>query len=240
MRTWPRRSWASPSKRSCRAEKNLLIRFEDGRAIHIHLKMLGRVRVVDPAVLARMFAFRGAPMTEPQLRIDVDGAVILGAKIPVLALLKPGQEARTQDLVALGPDLLGTEFDEGEALKRLRAMGEREIGDALMQQQALAGIGNVYKSEIMFIEKVAPRAHVRSLDEDTLLRLMRRARKLLLANVGGGPRVTRSTIGARFYVYGRYGKRCFRCGSGIARMYQGAPPGRSTYSCPLCQKSPSA
>lgn len=136
--------------------KNLLVRFDDGRVLHVHLRMLGRMRVESPHMLAQKEKLRGPARAIPQLRLDFDGAVVFGSQIPVLRLLAPGAEKRAAGLETLGPDLLAPDFDEDEAMKRLRAMGGREIGDALVQQRAVAGIGNIYKSEVLFLEKLDP------------------------------------------------------------------------------------
>ncbi len=169
--------------------KNLLIEFDDERVLHIHLRMLGRVRIVAPD-----FVSRGAP----QLRLDVEGASIIGAQIPVLRLLKKGAVLRVPELASLGPDLLDENFDAREALERLRTEPNREIGDALMLQRLVAGIGNVFKSEILFIEKIDPRARVSSMSDEMLLAIIECARKLLKINATRrGPRITRGALGAR-------------------------------------------
>ena len=112
---------------------------------------------------------------------------------------------------------------------------------ALLDQRALAGIGNVYKNEILWIEQVSPFTSVRDLDDATLDRLVATARRLMCANVGarrGPERVT--TAGDRrapgpLYVYGRGGRLCRRCGAAIAVARQGADPPRTTYWCAACQ-----
>ncbi len=208
--------------------KNLLVFFDDGRVLHLHLRMLGRVRIER----------KGAPRPQhPELWIELGPVVIRGYRIPVLRLLRERDLARSPDLAGLGPDLLAESFDENEALSRLRAMGTREIGDALMVQRAVSGIGNVYKSEILYLEKIDPRTRVAALDDEHLRRLLQRARRLLQSNVrSGAPRRTRSSLaGPRLWVYGRRGKPCLSCGAGIAVVRQGHPPGRSTYYCPRCQ-----
>lgn len=214
--------------------KNLLVRFDDGRTLHVHLRMLGRVGFERP----RSTYWR--PRRTPhQLRLDVGGSVVIGDRIPVLRLLKAGAEDRAPDLKGLGPDLISVELDEDECVARLRALGKRPIGEALMLQRALSGIGNIYKSETLFLEKVDPTTPVAELDESALRALVKRASTLLKANLGDGPRITRNALtGPRFWAYGRRGRACFRCGSGIEMIRQGAPPGRSTYYCRTCQTAP--
>ena len=219
--------------------KNLLVRFDDGRALHVHLRMLGRVRIERP----RSAYWRPRP-TAHQLRLDVDGAVVVGDRIPVLRLLRAGTgglpaDARVPDLRSLGPDLIAPEVDEPECVARLRALGRRPIGEALLLQRALAGIGNIYKSETLFLEKVHPSTPVADLPDAALEGLVRRASALLKANLGKGPRVTRNALaGPRFWVYGRRGRACFRCREAVDMIRQGAPPGRSTYYCRRCQSAP--
>jgi len=210
--------------------KNLLVRFDDGRALHIHLRMLGRLFVEKPRS-----KFWKPITTRPQLRLAVAGTAIVGRRIPVLRLLREGQEERV--LGSLGPDLLAQEIDVAEAVRRLRLESARPIGEALLLQRAISGIGNIYKSETLFLEGVNPLAKVASLGDETLSKLVLRARELLHKNLGPGPRATKSTLaGDSYWVYGRRGKPCFECGTAIAMTRQGAPPGRSTYHCPSCQR----
>lgn len=214
--------------------KNLLVAFDDGRALHVHLRMLGRMGFERPRS-----AYLQPRRTSHQLRMEVGARVVVGDRIPVLRLLRAGAMTRAPDLSHLGPDLIAPDFDEGECVARLRALGKRPIGEALLVQRALAGIGNIYKSETLFLEKVDPRAPVDALDDATLRALVTRASELLRANLGPGPRVTRNALrGPRFWVYGRRGRACFRCAKAIEVMHQGAPPGRSTYYCRTCQTTP--
>src|SRR5690606_39240982 len=115
------------------------------------------------------------------------------------------------------------------------------IAEALLDQRALAGIGNVYKSETLWIERVSPFMPVREVDDATLGRLVDTARRLMLANVapGGGPERT-TTTGDRaaagpLNVYGRAGRPCGRCGTPIASTRQGTDLPRRTFWCPRCQ-----
>jgi endonuclease VIII len=215
--------------------KNLLIRFDDGRALHIHLRMLGRVRWERPRS-----TFYKPRVTKPQLRLAVDGAAIVGARIPVLRLLKAGAEERAPDLVRLGPDLLDPSYDEEEAVKRLLSLGKMAIGEAVLVQRAVAGIGNIYKSETLFLEKTNPTIPTVKIGAERLRKIVKRASLLMRANlsVRPGPRVIRPSMqSGRFYVYGRKGQPCFVCGTAIERIRQGAQAGRSTYYCPTCQSA---
>src|SRR5205823_8387577 len=114
----------------------------------------------------------------------------------------------------LGPDLLAPDFDEAEARARLRAAGEQPIADALLDQSIVAGIGNVYKSEILFMERVSPFDSVTSLDDETLRRLLLTAQRQLRRNVGTGQRrTTNGRQSSALWVYDRAGRPCARCGA---------------------------
>jgi len=220
--------------------KNLLVHFDDARVLHVHLRMLGRVRIESPRLEASRARYRASlgarPRPDPQLRLEVDGAIVIGSRIPVLRLMHPLATRHAPELEELGPDLLATDLDEGAAVAGLRKLPRREIGDALLVQRALAGIGNIYKSETLFLERVNPRTRVALLDDERLRALVRRAAALLRANLGSGPRRTRSALrGPTLWVYDRAGEPCLRCGTPIATFRQGAAPGRSTYHCPRCQ-----
>lgn len=223
--------------------KNLLIRLDDGRFVHIHLRMLGRVSIERPRSTfwkPRAFAH--------QLRLEVEGIVVVGDKIPVLRLLAAGAELRDPGLAKLGPDLLlvpatdaaaepELSFDPDECVARLRTLGARSIGDAVLVQRALAGIGNIFKSETLFVERIDPRRLTRDVPDEALRRVVLTASSLMRRNVRPGKRVTRSSLaGPRFWVYRRDKRACLRCAQGvIVRIMQGASPGRSTYFCPSCQ-----
>ncbi len=162
---------------------------------------------------------------------------------PVVELFEERAEALHPPLAGLGPDILAPEFDAAEAIRRLRepARAERSIAEALLDQRALAGIGNIYKNETLWIDKVSPFSVVAEVDEATLNRLVATARRLMLANAspGRGPeRITtagdRTATGA-LYVYGRTGRPCRRCGTPIRSIRQGTDLPRTTYWCPTCQ-----
>jgi endonuclease-8 len=162
---------------------------------------------------------------------------------PVVELLEQRAESLHAPLGGLGPDLLAPGFDADEAFRRLRdpARAGTSVAEALVDQRALAGIGNVYKSEVLWLERVSPFAVVADVDDATLGRLVETARRLLAVNATstrGPERVT--TAGDRgapgpLYVYGRTGRPCRRCRGPIARTQQGSDLPRSTFWCPTCQ-----
>ena len=139
----------------------------------------------------------------------------------------------------LGPDILDDAFDADLARRRIALEGHRSIGDALLFQRAIAGIGNVYKSEALFLTRTDPRVRVADLTGAAIDAVVREARRLMRANVRPGSRMrtTRGTgAGSRYWVYRRFDAPCFTCGAAIARIYQGdAHKERSTYFCPRCQ-----
>jgi endonuclease-8 len=149
-------------------------------------------------------------------------------------------------LPKLGPDLLKPSFTQDEAAMRIRAHPEEEVANVLLNQQVMAGIGNVFKSEICFACSIHPFRRIATLTAEEIQCLLDTARKQLSANVlesstdgpvtYSGPRRTRQTsdAGARLWVYGRAGRPCRRCGAAILMRKQGIGA-RSTYWCPECQ-----
>ena len=138
-------------------------------------------------------------------------------------------------LQALGPDLLSPDFDLARARQRLRVDDDAEIGDALLDQTALAGIGNVYKSEVLFLCGVSPFRPVAGLEDERLDRVVATAAALMKRNLGAGERRTTSGLTPEpLWVYERGGRPCRRCGTTIERRAQGALA-RSTWWCPRCQ-----
>ena len=232
--------------------KNLLIRFDNGLELRTHLRMNGSWHRYRPGERWRR------PPARARLVLEVPGAVAVCFDAPVVELLETRAEGSHPALAALGPDLLGPSFEVedgvAEVLRRLRypARAARSIGEVLLDQRALAGIGNFYKSEVLFIERVDPWARVGDLEDQALTRLIATARRLLLLNAdrrarvpggrgGHAERVTtdgdRSAAGQPLWVYGRAGRPCRRCGTLIARRPQGSDLPRLTFWCPSCQVS---
>ena len=217
--------------------KNLLIRFDGGLEIRTHLRMTGSWHRYRPGERWRR------PPARARLVIEVPDAVAVCFDAPVVELLEQRAEVAHPALARLGPDLLSPEFDPDEAFRRLRdpSRAALPVAQALLDQRALAGIGNVYKSEILWIERVSPFTATADVDDDTLARLIATGRRLLLANVAtthGPERTTTAGDGGApgpLYVYGRTGRPCRRCGAPIRRASQGQDLPRLTYWCPACQ-----
>jgi len=208
--------------------KHLLVRFAGGAVLHAHQGMRGAWRLHRRAP-------RGRWPPSARAVIETADVVAVCALSPVVEVLSPSQAAAHPVLARLGPDLLGPGFDPDAARRRLRARGDLEVGPALLDQTALAGIGNVYKSEVLFLCGVSPFTRVRDLDDAAIDRLVARAGELLRRNLApGGPRRVPGLAPGRLWVYRRSGQPCIRCGTAIQRAVQGEPA-RSTYFCPACQ-----
>ncbi|HEX9189302.1 MAG TPA: DNA-formamidopyrimidine glycosylase family protein, partial [Vicinamibacteria bacterium] len=212
--------------------KHLLVRFAGGAVLHTHQGMRGSWH------LRRRVGATPRPPSRARAVIETAGAVAVCSLAPVVEMLSAAQAAAHPALRRLGPDLLAPGFDPAAAARRLRARGDLAIGVALLDQTALAGIGNVYKSEVLFLCGVSPFARVGDLDDGALDRLVEKAGELLRRNLGPGMRRTTSPLApGRLWVSGRSGQPCRRCGAIVERSVQGEQA-RSTYFCPTCQRRP--
>jgi endonuclease-8 len=220
--------------------KNLLIRTSNGLEVRTHLRMTGTWHRYRPGERWRR------PASRVVLIIEVPGAVAVCFDAPVVEIFEARAEAVHPALANLGPDLLDDDFDPVEALRRLRAPERREmaVGDALLDQRALAGIGNVYRCEVLFIERVDPFAVVGSVDDATLGRLVATARRLLRMNADRRHGPERTTTGrdpraggSALWVYERAGRPCHRCGTTLRSATTGRDLPRTVWWCPSCQAS---
>lgn len=227
--------------------KNLLVRFGNGLELRTHLRMHGSWHRYRPGERWRR------PPGRAVLVLEVPDVVAVCFDAPVVELLETRAEGLHAPLAGLGPDATADAFDRAEALRRLRdpARAGLTAAEALLDQRALAGVGNVYKSEVLFVEQVDPFARIADLDDRALGRLVDRARALLLANrervarvttgpAGHGPPTALDPGGAparghRLWVYGRAGRPCRRCGTPVRSRRHGDLP-RTTYWCPGCQR----
>jgi endonuclease-8 len=225
--------------------KHLLMHFSGGLVLRTHMRMNGSWHVDPPGDRWQR------PGHEMRIAIDTPVAIAVAFAVPVAEFLAADDLEREGPVSELGPDLLADAFDPADAVARLEARGDAEIADALLDQRALAGIGNVFKSEVLFAARVHPFTPVASLEPGTLPRIVQIAQRLLRANVAdlregatatwsGGRRTTgRADPSAGLWVYGRVGHPCRRCGTRIQRAKQG-PDARSTYWCERCQPGASA
>jgi endonuclease VIII len=222
------------------AGKHVLIRFSEGLVLRTHMRMNGSWHIYRPGEKWQR------PRRDMRIVVATADFEAVGFNIPVVEFIRDSDLARHEELRRLGPDLVSEDFDEAEAIERIQARSAVEIGDVLLNQRVVAGIGNVYKSETLFACGVDPFAAAGTLDEETVRRLVRTARKFLRVNASGdlaamttytGYRRTtsRDDPSQRLWVYGRARLPCRRCGTPIRVRKQGADA-RLTYWCPSCQK----
>ena len=221
--------------------KHLLVELSGDLVLRTHMRMNGSWHVYRPGERWQR------PRSSMRLVVETADFQAVAFDVPVAEFRTARELARDPAVAGLGPDVLGAGFDEDEAVRRLQERGAIDIGDALLDQRALAGIGNVFKSEVCFAERVHPFTQVAALDEETLRRLVRTARRFLGMNVlesSGAGMVTytglRRTTGrgdpsASLWVYGRAGEPCRVCGERIVVERRG-PQARSTYFCPRCEE----
>ena len=219
--------------------KHLLIAFSGDLTLRTHMRMNGSWHLYRPGVRWQR------PTRDMRVLVSTEDVVAIGFNIPVAELLTGRDLARHKELRALGPDLLDSAFDRAEAVRRLRDQGRDTIANALLNQRVMAGIGNVFKSEILFLAGIHPFTPVSAIPDEALGRIANIARDELRANVlsrsqtlnaSTGRTTTRSLDPNRkLWVYGRGGKRCLKCGTSVESRKTGLDA-RLTYWCPLCQK----
>jgi endonuclease-8 len=207
--------------------KHLLVHFDDGLTLRTHMRMTGAWHVYRAGERWR----QPAHLSRATLELD-NGWVAVCFAAPVVETYDR-RGADPPPLAALGPDLCAADVDMEVVMERLALVsdGDTEIADALLDQRVAAGIGNVYKSEVLWSCGVDPFAQVSALDDRTRRRLYEVAHKLLRSNLGSGPRATHE---GGLAVYGRRGQPCRRCGTPVRARAQGEHA-RRTYWCPSCQ-----
>lgn len=219
--------------------KHLLVTLSGDLVLRTHMRMSGSWHIYRPG--ERWQRAR----RDMRIVLSTSEYVAVAFNVPVAEWLTPRDIARHRELTELGPDLLASGFDAAEAKARLRARPDTAIADVLLNQRVMAGIGNVYKSEVLFACRVNPFLHVVALTDDQLSCLVTTARSFLRANVTEGlaamttymgfRRTTRRDHPAdRLWVYGRAGAPCRRCATPVRVAAQG-PDARLTYWCPACQ-----
>jgi endonuclease-8 len=213
--------------------KHLLITVGEGRhrrILRTHLRMTGSWHWYRAGERWRL------PESRATVVLRTASVVAVCFSCPTVELLTDVGLERSAALRRLGPDLLAPSPDLSLAVANLRGRPSTPVGEALLDQAAVAGIGNVVRNEALFMERVSPFALVGSLDDATLERLLARSRLILATNLGGGRRVTTGDRrpGAGLWVYRRSGRPCRRCGTPIGFARQG-PLARHTYWCPRCQ-----
>jgi endonuclease-8 len=219
--------------------KHLLMHFSGDLVLRTHMRMNGSWHIYK----------RGERWHRPRrdMRIVVASSdyEAVGFNIPVAEFLTSRDVARHHELRKLGPDVLSDRFDASEVVRRLRERPSTPIADALLAQHVIAGLGNVYKSEVLFMSGVNPFMAVREIDDAKLHDVLAIARRVLASNVHdsvapmttytGYRRTTRRAAPTeRLWVYGRARLPCRRCGTPIRIRKQGLDA-RLTYWCPQCQ-----
>ena len=224
--------------------KHLLTRFSDPAVtLHTHLKMEGSWHLYRPGTRWRR------PAHQARVVLVTETWTAVGFALGTVELVETATESDV--LPDLGPDLLGPDWDEDEALRRLSASPDRPVGEALLDQRNLAGIGNLYKSELCFLVGANPWAPVAAVD---LPRLVRRAKAVLEANKHRVEQTTTGDLrrGRQTWVYRRERQPCRRCGTPVrvamadpdlaspsaaspSATSKGPVSERATYWCPTCQ-----
>lgn len=204
--------------------KHLFLRFEGGLVIHSHLKMTGSWGVFAAG------RWRRGGGSGAWLVLRALGREVVQFRGPVLELMTEGRTRFDQRLAALGPDVLAEEFAAGEFLARLRSDDPaRPLGDALLDQRNVAGIGNLWKAEGCWEAAIDPWRPLREVADAEALAVIEAARPRMFRSSVDGPR----TIQPR--IYRRSGEPCPRCGGPVRSRGQG-DDNRTTYWCPECQE----
>jgi endonuclease-8 len=206
--------------------KNLLLRFDNGLEVRTHLRMHGSWHRYRPGERWHR------PAARARLVIEVPGSVAVCFDAPVVELYEQRIAPLHPSLSRLGPDLLRDPVDVDEAVRRLREphRATLAVAVALLDQQALAGIGNEVKNEVLWQARRSPFALVRDLDDEGLHELVALARTVL--------REGAATRRRPRHVYRRAGRPCPRCRAIIRVEHQGADLPRLTFWCPGCQPDP--
>jgi endonuclease VIII len=213
----------------------------DTLILRTHMRMNGSWHIYRPGEPWRM------PARAMRILIETSEWVAVAFNVYVAEFIRVEDRSRHRPLAALGPDLLG-DFDADRAMARIREQGGRPLHDVLLDQRVMAGLGNVYKSEVLFLSRLHPDTPADRVGEPAWRELMRLAQSLLKANVSDGTmqivtyRGLRRTTGRmnpedRVWVYSRGGQPCRKCGTPIASRRDG-DAARVTYWCPTCQTLP--
>ena len=217
--------------------KHLLMAFSGGLVLHTHMRMHGSWHIYRTGERWR------APSHDMRIVIGAEPYVAVAFNVPVAEFLTAGQLATHPQIQALGPDLADPSFNRGEVRRRFDEHPLEPVHDVLLNQRVLSGIGNVLKSEVLFVTRLNPFTLVRDLDATAFDHLIDTSLRLMKMNIVESASMTpvfgRRTTGsldprAKLFVYGRGGKPCRRCGTPIESAKTGADA-RLTYWCPKCQ-----
>lgn len=212
--------------------KHLMFRLDGALTLHCHLRMDGAWHLYGPGE-----RWRGGPDHQVRAVLEAGTRTAVGYRLPVLELLPTAEESGT--VGHLGPDLLGPDWNPARALASLASDPARQLGEALLDQRNLAGIGNVYVAELCFLRGVTPWTPVGEVTAPE--KLVALAKRLLEANKARPGHVTTGDTrrGRTHWVYGREHQPCLRCGSSVRAARHGLPDeSRVAYWCPRCQRGP--
>lgn len=217
--------------------KHLLMAFAGDLVLRTHMRMTGSWHVYRPGERWRL------PRAAMRIVVATDAFEAVAFDVPDAEFLRPADLERGA-VGQLGPDLLAPAFDVEDAVRRLRGRADDALGEALLDQRVVAGIGNVFRSEVLFLQRLHPWTRVSALGDEALRRTIACARHLLAANVrtdvpwrDARRRTTgRDDPSAALWVYGRHGRPCRVCGTPIVSHAHG-PAARRTWWCPRCQPS---
>ena len=200
--------------------KHLLIRFDNGLAIHSHMRMRGAWHVYRKGERWRR------PTWQAKALLETDEAVAVCFEAPVIDLVKD----ETKKLGHLGPDILTDDWKVDEVVSRARVQALKPIGELLLDQRVTSGIGNIHRCEALWRCRVNPWTPTKNMTDDQLKALFEDARKAMRANL-------KATSWSRNAVHGRANRPCPRCGTRIEIKAQGEHA-RMTFWCPACQPAP--
>ena len=220
---WPERLSGRAVRAVDSKGKHLFIRFDGDLTLHSHLRMNGWWGVYERG---RRWG-KAASRAWLVIRTQEHEVVQFGG--PVLELMTDARTRFDRRIANLGPDILAERFDEAAFLRRLREDDpSRGIGDALLDQRNLCGIGNLWRAEACFMAGLDPWRPVGRVSHEEALAAVRAVRPLMLESAQGGGHARDP------WVFERHGRPCRRCGTRIRARGQG-DDNRTTYWCPACQ-----
>ena len=206
--------------------KHLLIRFDNGFALHSHMRMRGIWQVSKPGERSRR------PEWQLKAMLETDDAVATCFGAPVVQLVRS-----VAPLIGhLGPDILSDDWSAAGVVKRARSLDTLPVGELLLDQRVTAGIGNVYRCEALWQQRINPWLPTAELNDEALGALFTAARDAMRANLGGS-RMRKFPGYGRGAVHGRAGRPCPRCRTLIQARRMGEHA-RVVYWCPRCQGDP--